>query len=128
MRLIERQLTRAIRDCLADSQFSGQYWRGGNTTVCQLHDPGPNGARYIRVCLYSTQIALIEPGANRLSLYTGGFRTNTTKSRLNAILSDLTDGFGLYQQRFAWYLTRRSWTTGEPFEDGRTLGLWLAGR
>lgn len=34
-----------------------------------------------------------------------GWQTSTTKSRLNALLSQLADGSCIYQQCFTWYLT-----------------------
>ena len=35
----------------------------------------------------------------------GGWESNTTKSRLNALLNGFTDGMGVYQEDWTWYLT-----------------------
>jgi hypothetical protein len=123
MRKIEAQLITAIREVLADSNFVGQYWKSGNTCVFQWKENGPNGRRWIEVILHNTVIALIEPDAVRINLYTCGFRTSVTKSRINAVLSDLSDGFKVFQKNNQWLYSRRSWDTSEPFYEGICVGL-----
>jgi len=120
MRKIEATMISAIRDTLGDSRFEGRFWHQSNTTVFQTqygiyntfsHD------RIIEVILSSATICLIEPSASRLSLYTGGYRTNTTKSRLNAILGTMSDGFYICQSKGKWELWK-----GGYFYDNFTEG------
>jgi len=125
MRKIEASMVSALKETLSDSGFEGQAWKQSNTLVFQTHH-GTYGTfnhnRFIEVILYSTVIALIEPYASRLSLYSGGYRTATTKSRLNAILGALGDGFYICQNKGLWQL----WKNGyfyENFYDGRTFTL-----
>jgi hypothetical protein len=125
MRKIEAAMISALRETLRDSAFEGQFWKQANTLVWQNHS-GTGGTfnhdRWIEVILYSTTICLIEPLAGRLSLYSGGHRTATTKSRLNAILAEIGDGFYIYQRAGNWEL----WKGGyfyEDFTEGYSLTL-----
>ena len=61
----------------------------GNTEVITRLD----GSNIVDVKFYDTIIASIDPthfGNRSVKLYNGGFRTKTTKERLNSILSELT--------------------------------------
>jgi hypothetical protein len=125
MRKIESSMVSALRETISDSGLEGQAWKQTNTLVFQTHK-GTLGTfnhdRWIEVILHSTVIALVEPCAGRLSLYSGGYRTATTKSRLNAILSALGDGFYICQKSGKWQL----WKGGyfyEDFYDGRSFSL-----
>lgn len=124
MRKIEDQMLIAIREVMADRNFSGKYWGKDNTSVWQHHEPGPNGARYIEVILHNTAIGLIEPSAHRINFYTKGYRTATTKSRINALLN-LTDGYSVFQKNHQWRYSRRTWDKSAEFYDGLCLGLSL---
>lgn len=124
-RKIEIQMISAIRETLADSNFVGQYWKSGNTCVFQQNENGPNGRRWIEVILHNTVIALIEPDAHRISIYTKGFRTTTTKSRINAILSNLSSGYSVFQKNHEWRYCRRSWDKSESFYEGLSVGLCI---
>jgi hypothetical protein len=61
-----------------------------------------NGVIGVAVILYYTTIAKVLP--DRVVINTGGWRTNITKSRLNAILWEYC-ATGIYQKDFTWYLT-----------------------
>ena len=124
MRKIEQSMIQAVREVLADAHFSGKYWGKGNTQVHQYHEPGPNGARYIEVILHNTVVGLIEPSAQRISFYTKGYRTATTKARINALLS-LTDGYSIFQKNNQWRYSGRTWDKSTEFYDGLCLGLSL---
>ena len=73
MRKIEQQMNEAIRFCL--------NWSGGNTTVHVNEDTASSVVR-----LHGNKIA--EVGNDYIQLFDGGWQTNTTKSRLNAILEE----------------------------------------
>lgn len=123
MRKIESQMVSAIREVLADSNFVGQYWKSNNTCVWQNKENGPNGRRWIEVILHDTVVALIEPDAVRINLYTKGYRTATTKSRINAVLSEFSGGASVFQKNNEWRYSRRSWDKSEPFYEGICAGL-----
>lgn len=60
----------------------------------------------VLVYLHSTMIASIASLAQdkpTVIINTGGWRTNTTKSRLNAILREYCNT-GIYQRDYTWYL------------------------
>ena len=40
-----------------------------------------------------------------LSLYDGGWQSNTTKSRLNALCYELATGFSVFQKNWDWFVS-----------------------
>lgn len=59
------------------------------------------------VYLHGHKIA--EVGNSFIRLFDGGYQSNTTKSRLNAILSEHgLPGEGIFQKKFQWYVTLRT--------------------
>ena len=81
MRKIESQMNSAIR---SRSSFSS-----ANTSVV-IDD---NNAAY--VYLHGNHIATIDN--DNVTLFDGGWQSNTTKSRLNAILQEFAYGVGVFQ-------------------------------
>ena len=71
------------------------------------------------VVLHRTAIAVYDHNTQALKLNTGGYTTNTTKSRLNAILSELIAGARVFQKQFDWYLRYNNQTV--DFWDGMIL-------
>lgn len=104
MRIIERQMNRAINDCID--------WKNANTEV--TYSPERN-ASY--VMLHGHHIATV--GDTWLELYNCGYKTATTKSRLNAILSEHGCGERIYQKDFEWFVSTKEGTV--PFTEGMTL-------
>ncbi len=79
-------------------------WKQANTEVMYL-----DGVSY--VYLHGNKIA--EVGDGFISLYDGGWQSNTTKSRLNAILQvHGYPGENVFQKGWKWFL-RAKW--GEQF-------------
>ena len=76
MRIIERQMNQAI--------LNSQDWKSANTEV--VYSP-ERDASY--VYLHGNHIATI--GETFIELYTCGYKTVTTKSRINAILQEHGD-------------------------------------
>ena len=76
----------------------------GNTEVITRQD----GSNIVDVKFYDTVIAEIDHthfGYRSVKLFNGGFRTKTTKERLNAILSELTkDRVYIKQHKKQWIL------------------------
>ena len=62
------------------------------------------------VVLHRTAIATYDHNTSALKLNTGGWHSVTTKSRLNAILSELKCGFRVFQKNFDWYLSTNNQT------------------
>jgi len=90
MRKIESEMNRAIAQ--------GRNWGGGNTTV--QHDKENNSCR---VYLHGNLIA--EIGEGYIQIFDGGWQTNTTKSRLNAIFDgNGCPGEGVFQKSWQWFV------------------------
>ena len=62
------------------------------------------------VYLHGNQIATVDHNTNALKLSSCGWHSVTTKSRLNAILSELIAGARVYQKAFDWYLSYNNQT------------------
>jgi hypothetical protein len=128
MRKIEEQMLAAAERCLGDASFEGCAMRSANTHVWQQHS-GIAGTtsyhRWIEVILHDTVIALIEPQLQRVSLYTGGWHSRTTSSRIEVILSRFCKGWHVNLSKGQLYLRKESWSTGErePLKEGRELEI-----
>ena len=108
MRKIETQMNAAIRD--------SKDWKSANTAVV-------NADGISVVLLHGNKIA--EIGDSFIRLFDGGFQSNTTKSRLNAILSEHGEaGDCVFQKNFDWFVnmnTVRGIST-VPFFSSMRLG------
>ena len=80
-------------------------WSNSNTKV----DYNSN-TNCSTVVLHRTAIAVYDHNTQALKLNTGGYTTNTTKSRLNAILQELIAGASVFQKNFDWYLNYNNQT------------------
>ncbi len=106
MRKIEAQMVMAVRDQLNGTRT--KEWRSGNTCVRSVHDAqlGPT----VVVELHGNEIAKFASMlfGNRttrgLRITDAGWQTNTTKSRLNALLSCFYAGQRLSQIKGQWRL------------------------
>ena len=105
MRQIERDMLSAIK--------LGKCWRKANTEVYT------NDNNCSLVYLHGNHIATV--AYNKVSIFDGGWQTNTTKSRLNAIINSLCDGYtcGVYQFAFEWFITDDKLV--HQFENGYTF-------
>ena len=104
MRIIERQMNQAI--------LNSQDWKSANTEV--VYSP-ERDASY--VYLHGNHIATILETS--LELYTCGYKTNTTKSRLNAILKEHGNDARIFQRDFEWFVVDNDQTI--PFTEGMVL-------
>ena len=110
MRKIETQMCQAIQ--------SNKDWRSGNTRV--IYSPIHNTSE---VYLHNNLIAIVTDDA--LQILDGGWQSNTTKSRLNAILSECgVTGERVFQQNFEWFV--RLWNGTEFFVTNFRSGMRLA--
>ena len=105
MRQIERDMLSAIK--------LGKCWRKANTEVYT------NDNNASLVYLHGNHIATVT--YNKVSVFDGGWQTNTTKSRLNAIINSLCDGrmFGVFQKNYQWFI--KDAVVNVEFENGYTL-------
>jgi len=70
------------------------------------------------VVLYDTQIVNVDFGDGYLNLNHGGYKTRTTKKRMNEALSSLDLTYGVIQRDGTWYLIdRRDHEKVAEFED-----------
>ncbi len=106
MRLIERQMISAIKD--------NKTFCKDNTSVTYNHQTKTSS-----VYLHSNLIATV--GDNYLEIFDGGWQTNTTKSRLNALINTLCDGTmcGVFQKNYEWFIHDHIDTI--EFEHGYTF-------
>ena len=106
MRKIEQQMNRAV--------VNKNDWSNSNTKV----DYNSN-TNCSTVVLHRTAIAVYDHNTQALKLNTGGWHSNTTKSRLNAILQELIGCAGVYQKNWNWFLNYNNKT--HDFFDGMVL-------
>lgn len=104
MRIIEKQMNAAI--------LNSKDWKNANTEV--IYSP-ERDASYVH--LHGNHIATI--GDNFIELYTCGYHTATTKSRLNAILEVHGNGARIYQKDYEWFVSDNGQTI--PFTEGMIL-------
>jgi len=103
MRKIERQMNAAIR--------LSKNWSNSNTTVHFNEEDETSN-----VYLYGNLIAVI--GDTFIQLFDGGYQSVTTKSRLNAILTENGNGNDcVFQKNFEWFFR----STDTPFFSGMML-------
>ena len=106
MRKIEAQTIQAIRRALRSPEPF--FWSHGNMTVSTesvgiLHTPSFN--RWVYVSLFGERIAQFEPLTGRVTFYDRGYRSATTKARLNVLMAAFCPGTGagIYQKAHVWY-------------------------
>ena len=106
MRKIESQMIAAIK--------ANKNWSKDNTQVIERC-----GCDCSFVFLHGNKIA--EVGDDFLRIFDGGYQSNTTKSRLNALINEfcnsLTDG--VFQSQFQWFI--RDNNEVKPFSSGYTF-------
>ena len=92
MRKIETQMIAAINN--------RKDWKSGNTEVFV------NDNHCANVYLHGNLIAWVNQD-NDLTVFDGGWQSNTTKSRLNALCDAFClRGEGIFQENFVWYVRK----------------------
>ena len=110
MRKIEQQMNSAIQN--------NQNWQNSNTAVTFDEESSVSS-----VFLHGNKIA--EVGDTFIRLFDGGWQSNTTKSRLNAILSEHGDcGDKVFAKNFDWFVQMNTvqGLTVVPFFSSMRLG------
>ena len=112
MRKIEQQMNAAIANSID--------WKSGNTEVqFDAQD------QVSRVYLHGNHIATVSEDS--VQLFDGGWQSNTTKSRLNAICdANAIAGEGVFQKNYTWFVRQYNNLTKSfetvPFYSGLNLG------
>ena len=94
-----------------------RYFRpfsSSNTTVVQ-------NDRDMDVFLHGNHIATLCKISMDLRIFDGGWRSNTTKSRLNALLDEFGGGDRVIQKDFTWYLVSNLDNSRRAFFSGMTV-------
>ena len=111
-RKIELQMVAAIN--------ANKDWKSGNTSVETTEGVS-------KVFLHGNHIATI--GEDFMELFDGGWQSNTTKSRLNALCDAFcVAGEGVFQSKFQWFFRKFTGQMGDQkvfttieFESGMLL-------
>ena len=113
MRKIEQLMNNAISE--------SKDWKSANTEV--IHTCDNVNPPVSHVFLHGNKIA--EVSDNFIKLFDGGWQSNTTKSRLNAILSEHgIAGEGVFQKDYQWFIRLYNGTEFfvTEFRSGMRLG------
>ena len=106
MRKIESQMCAAVQ--------SNIDWQSANTSV---HFDPETGVSVVR--LHGNKIAEVDDTS--MTIFDGGWQTNTTKSRLNALINEFCNGVtdGVFQKQHVWYVKDNNEV--KEFENGYTF-------
>jgi len=96
MRKIESQMIEAIK--------SETDWKSGNTKVINFFNDGDKCV-VSSVFLHGNKIA--EVTDHDMTIFDGGWQTNTTKSRLNALINEFCNAVtdGVFQKNYQWFVS-----------------------
>ena len=105
MRQIERQMNFALsnKGNFSSSNTSVTYHSSENLSEVRLH---------------GNLIAWLDHTTQTLALSSCGWHTNTTKSRLNALLYEFNTGIRVFQKDFDWFVTDFTGKKKVSFYDG----------
>lgn len=112
MRKIETQMIQAIQN--------NKNWSSGNTQVITEDNIS-------KVYLHGNHIATVTD--DNMTIFDGGWQSNTTKSRLNALCTEFcVTGEGVFQKDFQWYvrlfvgaINGKNFYKNETFTNGYTF-------
>ena len=75
-------------------------WSKGNS--CTTFDSAIDNCF---VYLHGNHIDTYNYADKELSLFDGGWQSNTTKSRLNALCNEFATGFSVFQKNWNWFIS-----------------------
>ena len=107
MRQIEKNMNSAI--------WSKKNWAGSNTTVITEDNIST-------VMLHGNHIATYYHDTKELALFDGGWQSNTTKSRLNALCQEFATGYKVFQKNWDWFVADFH-GNAKDFADGFELAI-----
>ena len=105
MRKIEQSMNTAIRNRI--------NWSGGNTAVIV----DSKNADLVEVFLHGNRIAHV--CSEFVAIFDGGWQSNTTKSRLNALCNEFRPQAGVFQKDWTWFI--RHGNSVFPFISGSLI-------
>tara|TARA_B100001113_G_C20811321_1_gene492633 strand:- start:41 stop:373 length:333 start_codon:yes stop_codon:yes gene_type:complete len=110
MRQIEIEMNDAVRNKIA--------WSKSNTLTTF-----DNTLEHCFIYLHGNHIATYKYADGSLTLLDGGWQSNTTKSRLNALLSAFTfNGLSVVQKNWNWFIRDNDFNKRPvPFVSGMTV-------
>ena len=102
---------RKIETLMNDAIANNKNWQSGNTSVSYNEE---NGVSVVR--LHGNKIA--EVGDDYLQIFDGGWQSNTSKSRLNAMIDRFCNATtdGVFQKDFCWFIRDNNVT--RDFDNG----------
>ena len=106
MRKIEREMNFAVSNKANWSKSNTQVRYNDNTNCSSIY-------------LHGHQIATFDHNLKAVKLSSCGYETNTTKSRLNAILDEVKMGCKVFQKNFDWFVSFNNQV--QTFFDGMIL-------
>ena len=113
MRKIEQQMNNAIA--------TQTDWKSANTEVINFYN---DAKEWVVAAVYLHGNHIADVGEDFIRLFDGGYQSNTTKSRLNAILSEHgIAGEGVFQKDWTWMI--RLYNGTEFFTTKFTNGMRL---
>ena len=74
-----------------------------------------------KVFLHGNHIATYDHVTKELALFDGGWQSNTTKSRLNALCYEFATGFGVFQKNWDWFVSDFNQKNVIDFFNGVTV-------
>ena len=90
-----------------------QNWSSGNTTVTSTREE-------MKVFLHGNHIATLDKATMDIFIFDGGWQSNTTKSRLNALLKEFRPDRQVFQKNWQWFVSDFL-GMAEPFFSGMTV-------
>ena len=108
MRKIEKEMNNAVKNKIA--------WSKNNTLTTF-----DNTIENCFVYLHGNHIATYNYADKELSLFDGGWQSNTTKSRLNALCDEFAVGHGVFQKNWQWFISDRLSGVNIPFISGTSV-------
>ena len=118
MRKIERLMNAAISE--------ERDWKNANTEVINFYG---DEKQLVVTSVYLHGNLIAEVDDNGIKLFDGGWQSNTTKSRINAILTEHgIAGEGVFQKDFKWFIRLYNGTEFfvTEFRSGMRLGALAA--
>ena len=78
---------------------NNKSWQSANTSVQFIEENETS-----KVYLHGNHIATV--GDDYVEIFDGGYQSNTTKSRLNAIINEFCNAFtdGVFQKNYQWFV------------------------
>ena len=97
MRVIDSKISAMITKGLKGAKFDRKLSKRDRVVS--------DGTGKVSVFLWKTEIAEFDPYVNEIIVKDGGHQTVTTKSRINAMLSEWAQGNpGISQRKWVWYI------------------------